>query len=1296
MNTPDKRPDAAVDEILEELRAKAGAPEKSADSELDRILAELKGGAEAPVPPAAPAAAGAQPERESQPPPAAPTQTAPVPKASQPPAGPGPVLAPEDKSGQEAQAETTSAPGPEKAAKGQDTLAQAAPATADPTATRRLPILGDPEKLEPIGPRAGKAAALEKVDHDKFAGDAELASWFDPEAGMHTSKKEMKQAEKARKKQRKEDERARKLAAKKGGGQEPAAPAPAQTEEVAAPLPPQPLEKGLFDAAEAEGPQEAPVLSRPRPQETDVPVAAKPAAEKPAAPQKAQVVPAAEAPPVAEEKQAAKPAEKQKAAAQTTQQEPPPRAQKAEAPPAAQQVKPVPAGGVSLFDFARQGEPPEEEPKTAAQPAPEATAPPAAASAAEKQVATQKEQVFEAAEAAPVQAVQQAATPAGKQVAPAAPPRAQKAEEAPQKTQVFGAKAAGAQAPQPAGMTGGEAPRLQPQAPPEKEAPGEKTQAFEAIRTSVGRQLDEPAGHARETGRKAPAEKQPDAQMTQEFKAQAAVQAAADPGAAKQPADQKTRPFGAAGAATMAAAAATAKTQVVEGAATAAKEAGDTQVFGAAEAVAGVPAGEKETTKQFDLEDDAVRRVPTAAYTQEFEQGAGGNEAPEAAEEAPEEAPGQKGLGQGQKNLYVDEMVDDKFREFFGETVIVEREELEQSQKIKTKRKARKSRTALLTGEFAKMTEAAEDESAEDFDDYSRPQDAEQVEADLVALRQTLLIRCVVSGAAALLLAWMAFGYGGVLPLPAFMSVATGALVFAGIYLALLVGVIVLNFTTVASGLIGLFSEPTTDTTGAIATVAALLQGVVLFVQLMTGFPPDVTLFGPIAALVLCFNALGKRVRSSAILENFRLASGGLEHSAAYVLDGGSEPETAPKVVYNLTKGLEEEHPSILISRPAALVKGFLRQSFSMRWSDGMGRILGWVVLGAALVSAVVAYATVRDLMEAITCLAAAACVAAPLSATLVSGIPSRLLQMGSGKIGAVVPGWSAIEELGNVNVVMAGARDIFPPNTVFLKGIKTFEQERIDLAILYAASVLVEACDTLRDIFLAVIQGKSEILFKVENLLSEPGRGFTAFVENNRIIIGTREMLQMHDIDPPPLEVEMKYTGDGNLPVYLAVSGKLFAMFIISYAPDSEVQGTLDGLVKSGVSMLVTSEDPNVTNELIEEVYQLPKGVVKVLGRRERELLEPLRSYLPEGEGVMTHIGTFTSFIGGMRAAAGCAASERMSTIVQVASVALACVLSLLLAISGGLAILSLSIVLLYQFGWTLLVSILPFSRRY
>lgn len=695
---------------------------------------------------------------------------------------------------------------------------------------------------------------------------------------------------------------------------------------------------------------------------------------------------------------------------------------------------------------------------------------------------------------------------------------------------------------------------------------------------------------------------------------------------------------------------------------------------------------EEADTRSFDLEHEEAERVPTAAYTQEF----GASEPP-------------AGATQQGDRLFLDDMVDDRFRQFFSETVIINRNEIDQD--AKKRKKGKKYRSAILTGEFAKMAELAEqaemaertgDDVPEDdvFDDYDRPQDAPAIEGDILALRTTLSRRTAISAILSVLLLWLGLSFSsttGTFGLPDNLSFVGSPLVFSIVYLALMLAAIIVNFTTVTTGLAGLFTAPTLDSAPALASLAALLQSVTLLIQVLNKQPVQGTLFGFMAALILAANAWGKRVRAVSILRNFQLASAGMDHSAAYVLDSSTD------MAYNITRGLEEEDPTLLLSRPTVLVKGFLRQSFSQRATDRTGRIIGWIALATALVATGLSLFFVEaNLFIAVSSFAAVLCIAAPLSSSLVSGIPSSILQKSTARLGAVVPGWSAIEELGRVNVVMASAKDIFPPSVVYLKGIKTFEKERIDIAILYAASVLIEGCDTLRDIFLGVIQGKSDMLYKVESLVQEPGRGFTAWVQNNRVVIGSREMLQKHDITPPPMELEVKYVPAGHMPVYLAVSGKLFAMFIVGYRPDTEVRYTLSGLIKSGVSLLVVSDDMNVTNELIEYAYKLPHGVVKVLGKKELHILEPLTSYIPESEGVMTHIGTFASFIGGMRAAAGCAASERMSSIVQVASVALACVLCLMLVFGGGLSSLSLLIVLVYQLGWTLLVSILPFMRRY
>lgn len=689
-------------------------------------------------------------------------------------------------------------------------------------------------------------------------------------------------------------------------------------------------------------------------------------------------------------------------------------------------------------------------------------------------------------------------------------------------------------------------------------------------------------------------------------------------------------------------------------------------------------------TQNYDIEAGGGGRVPTAIFTQEFD---------------PDGVPIPQDPN-GTRSLYLNDMVNDsKFDDFFKESVAVGSldDERQAVRDEKARKRRKKSRSAIITGEFAKLAgmaeEAEDDELAgeEDFEDYNHLQQAGEIEADISALGKTLVRRTVITAILGILLMWLGSSFHEKLPVPGFLSYILHPVTFSVVYLVLIIASIAINFTTFISGLVGLVGEPTVDTPPALACLAAILQGIVLLVQSVMHVPVSATLFGGLMALMLAFNAFGKRVRANSILRNFRLASAGYDHSAAYVLDNSTE------LAYNITDGLEEEDPTLLISRPTALVKGFLRQSFSQRATDRTARIVGWSLLAFALLAGGLTYGFFKDAFLAVSAFTGLLCIGSPFSSSLVSAVPASLLQKSTARLGAVVPGWSAIEELGQVNVVMATAKDIFPPSSVYLKGIKTFEKERIDLAILYAASVLVEGCDTLRDIFLGVIQGKSDMLYKVESLTKEPGRGFTAWVENSRIVIGNREMLQKHAITPPPIEIEMKFIPEGYFPVYLAVSGKLFAMFIVGYGADPAVSSTLNGLVKSGVSMLVTSDDMNITGELVERIYGLPPGVVKVLGWRELEMLEPMTAYKPESEGVMTHIGTFTSFIGGMRAAAGCAAAERMSSIIQLASVALATLLCIMLMFMGGqLATLSISIALMYQIGWTMLVSALPFARKY
>ncbi|MEG2659127.1 MAG: hypothetical protein RR978_00240 [Oscillospiraceae bacterium] len=642
--------------------------------------------------------------------------------------------------------------------------------------------------------------------------------------------------------------------------------------------------------------------------------------------------------------------------------------------------------------------------------------------------------------------------------------------------------------------------------------------------------------------------------------------------------------------------------------------------------------------------------------------------------------------------------VDETFREFFGETVAIDRDELEKGlhgnkagKLLRSFFGARRAETGELTGDIDIPLPTDADESANDKDDdYNTPSDAPAVESTLKSMRTNCTLRIVACGLTTLLLLYLGLSSRtGLLPSIPVLNPANEPFLFLIVNLILLIVTGLVSFPTITSGISALFKDASADILPSIALLGAIIQNLAFVIKPEQFSPEKVTLFAPIAALLMLTNAIGKHMHCNIVCRNFSTVSVGHEHAAAYVI---KDKELSSRVC----EGLAEPEPALLVSRPTALVRGFLRQSFSVRQSDYTARIMGYIALFCAFVCGIITYISTKNIFTAISAFAALLCFASPLASTLLSAVPSLLMQRSATRVGAVVPGWSAIAALGEANVALVNARDLFPPSTVRLHGIKTFEKERIDLAILYAASIFIESCDTLRDIFLGVIENKTDMLYKTESVGIEPGYGFTAWIEHSRVVLGNRAMMQKHDIDIPSLDYEMKYTKGERCPIYLAVSGKLFGMFVVSYSPDEDAMEVVQGLRKSGISLLVKSDDFNINSELITDVYDLPKNSVKVLTGIERDALAAKTSYMPESEGVLTHMGTFSSFIGGLRAAAGTASGERMASFVQCAAIILGVALGVLLSVTNGLTGISLAAVILFQCAWAALTLLVPLAKRY
>ncbi len=564
--------------------------------------------------------------------------------------------------------------------------------------------------------------------------------------------------------------------------------------------------------------------------------------------------------------------------------------------------------------------------------------------------------------------------------------------------------------------------------------------------------------------------------------------------------------------------------------------------------------------------------------------------------------------------------------------------------------------------------------------EYERAEDAPAVRAELAKKLTQATVACLVSGVAAAVMIVLAV-------LPVRPAALGDAMVYPAVMLVLLLVACAANWEAFLSGIRGLVKTPSPDSLSILPAIGAALQCILMLAN--GGYTANLPMLAGPAALVLCLNAAGRRLNAATVSDNFQLVSAKVEHAVAYRLkDAGA--------LRAVSQGLAEPHPSVLVSRPTQIFRSFLANSAARGTSDKNQQQFAWLLGGCCLAAFLFTVIRSKDPVLAATVMAGVGCLAAPLAGTLLSALPARMMQRSAAQVGAVIPGWRDIRQLGRINVIQVTARDLFPVGCVSLAGIKPVKPEHIDTAIVYAASILSEAGPTLRDVFMNMLGENRSLLAKVDDRQTIYGKGYVGWINKRRVLVGNRALMQEYGIKIPSLEYEQHHTVNQRRVIYLAVSGKLFAMFQVAYQRDPDTAAVLETLHHAGLSLVVDCDDFNCDVRLLETAYSLPAGSVKVLTSGEHQAVAPAVAWLPESEGNMLHLGSFASFVGGLQAAAGAAEGEHKAAIVLTVSVLFSCAVGVLLTLTGGLVTLPLAGIVLYQAAWCVLALVFPLMQHY
>ncbi len=406
-------------------------------------------------------------------------------------------------------------------------------------------------------------------------------------------------------------------------------------------------------------------------------------------------------------------------------------------------------------------------------------------------------------------------------------------------------------------------------------------------------------------------------------------------------------------------------------------------------------------------------------------------------------------------------------------------------------------------------------------------------------------------------------------------------------------------------------------------SLAALSITGCLAASLMSAFEPAAALpqYMPCAIFVLLLHSLGKTLIVKREETNLRLATRRFDCHGISIVEDEQRAEA-------ITRGVLGDFPILATMRRTDSLSDFRKYTYSADLADRFCRfaaplslvISALIAIGLTLLrEESAAYGWMLFSMFAVACGCAAI--------TFVVNLPLFKATSRMAKNGALLLGYQSVEEFYDTNALMMDASAMFPDGSVKLAGVKMYSDIKMDETLLAAASLARHAGSVFSSIFKEVLAGKEQRLYKVENYVYEDSMGLCGWINNQRVLLGNRELMVSHNIEGIPSKPkEAELLGSNKEAVYLSVSGNLSALFLVELHADKNIRHWAKQIQRQNLCLILRSVDPMITLHRISELFDIPQDMVKLIPNKLSQEYEAETAPQPNLSASMACNGSFGS----------------------------------------------------------------------
>ena len=615
------------------------------------------------------------------------------------------------------------------------------------------------------------------------------------------------------------------------------------------------------------------------------------------------------------------------------------------------------------------------------------------------------------------------------------------------------------------------------------------------------------------------------------------------------------------------------------------------------------------------------------------------------------------------------------------EPTIVDEEIAPTEEKHKDNRPIGEKVISALVGIFSKDesddNDTVKEENSKPVEDYTGEEDEKSILYELNHNIRKLFMRSLLSGIIAAVVVVLTI-VTRIFPNAICSAVTFAPAAYAILLFILMAASLVLNRVAMLSGLSPLVHiKGNSDTAVAVAGAAGMVQIIVSFFCLgdLNGF--HVNYYTVIPMLAFFANNVGKLYMVLRVKDNFKFVSSKGQKYASKIYNNES-------VAMQMMSGTAADRPIIAYQHKTKFPSNFLKISYAPDPSEDLASKLAPITTIASIIIAVMYGVVKLSFADALNAFALITAVSVPVATLLSVNAPVRKLCKTLLSYGSMLSGYPSVKQFCDSTAIMIDANELFPAESISLEGIKTFEDYGIDESLLCGIAILKEAQNPIANAFDSVVAETEETLPEVESVLYEDEIGLVGWIKSERILVGSRTLMEKYSVEVPNMEYEEKYTSQGRQVTYLSRAGRLVAMFVTRYTPDAQLKAEMQRAETNGISFLIRTTDYNVTNDLVAKLYDLfyrsikvlPTGLGNVLREAEDTVEETSRSYL------ITN-GKAASLA---RAVTGCVKIKHnisLSIIIQLIAVIFGLLVASTFSLYAGVQVMGSLEVLIYALFW-------------